>query len=69
MITAIAWDSETGFLTTIGREDANILAETRFLGLGPQDPQKPGLLTKSGVRMPQLSKKSGFLDNDDSATS
>ncbi|MBD1825934.1 hypothetical protein NDI47_26585 [Microcoleus vaginatus GB1-A2] len=49
---AIAWGSETGFLTKIGREDARIIAETRFLGwLGDRaGSQKPGFFTKSGVR-------------------
>jgi hypothetical protein len=59
--------SETGFLSKIGRQDVEIIAETRFLGWLAR-PQKPGFFTKSGVKMPKLSQKPGFLDNEDSTS-
>ena len=59
--------SETGFLSKIGRQDVEIIAETRFLRW-LAGPQKPGFFTKPGVKMPKLSQKPGFLDNEDSTS-
>ena len=59
--------SETGFFSKIDRQDVEIIAETRFLGWLAR-PQKPGFFTKSGVKMPKLSQKPGFLDNEDSTS-
>ncbi len=59
--------SETGFLSKLGRQDVEIIAETGFLGW-LAGPQKPGFFTKSGVKMPKLSQKPGFLDNEDSTS-
>ena len=59
--------SETRFFSKIGRQDVEIIAETGFLRwLAGR--QKPGFFTKSGVKMPKLSQKPGFLDNEDSTS-
>jgi hypothetical protein len=59
--------SKTGFLSKIGRQDVEIIAETGFLRWWAGR-QKPGFFTKSGVKMPKLSQKPGFLDNEDSTS-
>ncbi len=59
--------SETGFLSKIGRQNVEIIAESRFLGWLAR-PQKPGFFTKSGVKMPKFLQKPGFLDNEDSTS-
>jgi len=59
--------SETRFFSKIGRQDVEIIAETRFLGW-LAGPQKPGFFTKSGVKMPKLSQKPAFLDNEDTTS-
>jgi hypothetical protein len=47
----IAQGSETGFLNKIGREDARIIAETRFLGCFADraETQKPGRSRSQGL--------------------
>ncbi len=49
----LRYQAETGFLYQIGREDARIIAETRFLGLWIAWELETGFLPKISVKMPK----------------